>query len=202
MITKGVIRFEDGLKASEEYAPAKKVAVELHFDIDPTLSADGVQATFDVIAEQCKAKVYELLGTKQPAAGKGKGAKTTGATIDTAAKDALKVAHADAEAGKASKGKPVPAADPASMDDFTVQPEKGGDVIEDDLTVVEADPVSDAELNSAVQKRNAEIKNPGAIRTLIGSYNPDPAKTFTLAQIPQGARRGFLDKLKGLQAAT
>jgi hypothetical protein len=63
------------------------------------------------------------------------------------------------------------------------------------------DPITDADLNSAVQKKNAEIANPNAIRTLIGTYNPDPKSAFQLRQIPADKRGEFIAKLNALTKA-
>lgn len=59
MIRGGTISYEDGVKAAQEYAPAKKVKVELHFDVLEGEDADEVMAT---VGMKARAKVYELLG--------------------------------------------------------------------------------------------------------------------------------------------
>lgn len=63
------------------------------------------------------------------------------------------------------------------------------------------EPVNDADLASAVTKKNGEINNPDAIRELIGSYNPDPTKPFQLRQVPADKRQEFLGKLAALKKA-
>ena len=86
-----------------------------------------------------------------------------------------------------------------------VQEAKGADpaaVEEDplaDLTGPALAPVSDAELNAAVQTKNKEIKDPVRIRSVVAEFNGGPGKV--LADIPQEKRHEFLDKLKVLKAA-
>lgn len=60
----GMIYVEDGVKKTEEYAPARKVHVELAFDVDPGQDADEL---IYQVAERANAKVSELLGCSTPA---------------------------------------------------------------------------------------------------------------------------------------
>lgn len=63
MITSGIVRYEDGRKAAEDYAPAKKAAVELSFEVpeggDAKAEADAAQA-------EAMARVAEMLDGKAP----------------------------------------------------------------------------------------------------------------------------------------
>ena len=63
-ITDGVVSFEDGVKASEEYAPAKKVRVELTFAVIEGEDGEEVLAR---VGDLARAQVARLLG-KAPAA--------------------------------------------------------------------------------------------------------------------------------------
>ena len=206
-ITGGLIAFEDAVKhdgyADPQFAPARRARAEFRFDIDPTMNEDGISATINAVGEQAKAKVYELLGSPAPAAKARKAPAAPKPAPETSANAPAKLTDKDKRAIEAGlvipDGTKPPVAsakqpDPAAMeDDFTV-------AAEDDLTQVAPEPVTDAELNSAVQKKNGEIKNPAAIRAVISGFNPDPSKQFTLAQITQDQRRVFLAKLKELKA--
>lgn len=57
-VTGGSVRIEDGTKAREEYSPARKVAVELHFDV--TEGADA-QRVLERVAAMAHAEVRRLL---------------------------------------------------------------------------------------------------------------------------------------------
>lgn len=61
MITSGTIRYEDGVKAAEDFAPARKAMVELTFEVpeggDATAEADRAQA-------EAITRVHEMLGVK------------------------------------------------------------------------------------------------------------------------------------------
>ena len=65
-ITSGIVSIEDGIKAAEEYAPARKARVELHFDIpegsDPSAHIAGV-------SEVAKTHLHRLLTNKVVGAG-------------------------------------------------------------------------------------------------------------------------------------
>lgn len=77
-------------------------------------------------------------------------------------------------------------------DEFTVQP---------DPPAEEAKPITDADLNAAVQRKNADLAAPDIIRKLIATYNPDPKQVFQLRQIPAEKRAEFLTKLAALKKA-
>lgn len=213
-IVGGMVAFEDGTKKAEEYAPAKKARVELKFDMAEGTDADSVLV---YMTRMVMARVYDMLGAdtqagkvapalpqmasstvangagaKAEGKGKGKG-KGTAPAGKAPANDKERLA---AEAGLVPGA--TANADPADMSQFEVAAEEE-DVAS--LTVVEPDPISDQDLNKAVQDKNKEIKNPERIRAVISSFNPDPKKQFNLAQIPQEQRRTFLEKLKELKAA-
>lgn len=199
--TGGLVSVEDGVKSAEEYAPARKVRVEISFAEKP----DGPTALelLDEAANVANAKVAELLGRTAPAAVSGEASapattrrRRTRAEIeaDNAAALEAKAASApeasnggengDAETSAADVASVVEQpADPAGMDEWASPPAE----------------ITDADLNSAVQKRNAVLNDPPKIRVLIGSYNPDPTKQFQLREIPQASRADFLAKLEALK---
>lgn len=187
VVNHGVISIEDGKKADTEYTPARKVRVELHFDVPEGQDADAAITQVSALAD---AHVRRLLG--QP-------------VVQTVAENKPAIAAQTAEkvapkqAGARKKPDPIkvvlppePAADPAAVtdepaDDFSAAP------------VAEVRPITDADLHSAAQKKNGEIKNPLAIRTLVSTFRPAGSNVaFQLTEIPQDRRQEFLDKLAKL----
>lgn len=171
VITGGIVRYEDGIKAAEEYAPARKAAVELRFDIPEGQDTDEAISTVLALAT---AKVYELLGTTPKKAAAPKKAATAAKVPDLGqgtAEDKAATVEVKAEAK----------ADPAAIEEE-----------------VPAKEISDSLLNEKVQAKNAVLGDPVKIRTLISTFNPDPTQHFVLREIPQSQRQSFLDKLKDL----
>lgn len=193
VITGGVVSIEDGKKADTEYTPARKVRVELRFDVPEGSVADTIIENVSALAD---AHVKRQLGQlPNPTMLSAAGSTTTSSdSISTAAPEGKPTRQAGPR-----KAKPVevvlkpetPAADPAAVEDDFSAPEAPA--------AQEVKPITDAELHSAAQKKNGEIKNPLAIRTLVGSFRPEgSAVAFQLAQVPQERRREFLDKLAKL----
>ena len=168
VITGGIVRYEDGIKAAEEYAPARKAAVELRFDIPEGQDTDEAISTVLALAT---AKVYELLGTTPKKAAAPKKAATAAKVPDLGQAATVEDKAATVEAR----------ADPAA--------------IEEEVPVKE---ISDSLLNEKVQAKNAVLGDPVKIRTLISTFNPDPTQHFVLRELPQSQRQSFLDKLKEL----
>jgi len=87
MITNGTVVIEDGIKAAEEFAPARKVRVELSFDYDD----------LDRVSALAQAKVNEMLG-------RSSGAKTSAVIgADTLAAKAAETIVATGVATKAPR---------------------------------------------------------------------------------------------------
>lgn len=210
VLTGGIVSVEDGTKKSEEYAPPRKVRVELHFTL-PEGTSDG-QTFLDAVASQADTKVRELLGQKPAAAAAPKAAETPAATPrrgpgrpaaepkpDTKS-DKDKLAEAAGVAAEV-KGKDAPKPDPAAIvDDETsavVEEE------EDPFSVPAAEevkPISDEELNSSVGKKHAILGKPPLIRDLVATFKPEGwTKQFTMRDIPQEKRADFLKKLSELK---
>lgn len=68
IITGGLVSIEDGIKAKEEYSPARKVRVELSFDTPE--NGSGAALTLDAVAALADRKVKELLGKQAVPSGK------------------------------------------------------------------------------------------------------------------------------------
>ena len=93
----------------------------------------------------------------------------------------------------------TPAADPDELTPSTAA--APADDLDDLLGApAKVEPVSDLELNTAIQKKNATLKSPPTIRKLVQTFNPDPAKfpQIVAAQIPQDKRHEFLQQLEAL----
>lgn len=227
-ITGGTVSVEDGLKKQEEYAPPRKVRVDLNFTV---AEGEDYQSVFDAASHAATNRVHSLLHGKpfvttvaqEPTAGEptsGEDAapatrrkRRTNAEIeaDNAKNAAGRSQNGSGGVGQTSDEDPtdneanvIHLPDEAAMgDDFDIEPEP--ETATDDNFDIEPeagdDPITDADLNSLVQKRNAEIANPNAIRALIGSYNPDPKSAFQLRQIPAAKRGEFVAKLNALTKA-
>lgn len=63
MITHGTVRYEDGVKAAEEFAPARKAMVELHFEVPEGGDYDEIMG---YVQDEARDRVRDFL--KQPAA--------------------------------------------------------------------------------------------------------------------------------------
>lgn len=213
-ITDGLVSVEDGLKAPEEYAPARKVRVELKFSSFDGDTAEYVDGIISAAVARATAEVDRLLGRdKKAPAAPAPTADAAAEVVDTPAPATRKRrTKAEIEAEAAAKVEVVdgPLATEEDFDimgDAGAQDAKGNPVMEDvadeDIFDVGGDEpeVSDADLNSAVQKKNADLGDANIIRGLIKTFNPDPTKVFQLREIPQAQRQDFLTKLAALAKA-
>lgn len=195
VVTHGVVSIEDGTKSPVEYQPPRKVRVELHFDVIEGQDADVALAQVSAIAD---ARVKALLGQTTEAP------RATPPAPKAAEPKAAEPATAPKRAGaRSEKPKPIevkltdePKADPAAV---------SAEVIEDDFSApadpVVTDSITDAELHSAAQKKNGDLKNPKAIRELVAKFRPAGKEgTFQLIEIPQAKRAEFLKQLSALAA--
>lgn len=216
MILGGTVAYEDGVKqqAGDTFSPTRKVRVELNFAVpeDPGIDADAVLAE---VMEKAVNLTNEKLGiTKPTRAAKTVVAETgkvtppakvvTGKTKADLEAELLAKDKANAPASKRGPKPKVVADAAAVVDDAAVVAAETPDAAVVDAASMEdwsSEPVTeytDKDMNDHVTKKNATLKNPVAIRALIGSYNPDPKKPFTLREIPQAQRQVFLDKLEAL----
>jgi hypothetical protein len=203
-ITGGLVSIEDGKKAAEEFAPARKVRIELKFDIP---EGDETERVLDAVIALAQSRVASTIaGTKAKAPTAAP--KPVEPKPDAPATGKTK---ADLEAemlAAASKPKKPPSAAAKPKDDevlgsepTVVEAEKPA---EDSLDDVLGDPapakdITDADLTSAITKKNAEIKAPAKIRDLITKYTPE-GKAPSAALIPKEKRSEFLDGLSKLTA--
>lgn len=214
MILGGTVAYEDGVKqqAGDTFSPTRKVRVELNFAVpeDPGIDADAVLAE---VMEKAVNLTNEKLGiTKPTRAAKTVVAETgkvtppakvvTGKTKADLEAELLAKDKANAPAAKRGP-KPKVVADAAAVVDEAAVVEEATAPVADAASMEDwsSEPVTeytDKDMNDHVTKKNATLKDPVKIRALIGSYNPDPKKPFTLREIPQAQRQVFLDKLEAL----
>lgn len=208
-ITGGLVSIEDGKKAAEEFAPARKVRIELKFD----MPENGDEANLDAVIALAQSRVASTLaGTKAKAADTPSGKKTPVETPKAAENIPSGKTKADLEAemlAKAGGPKKPPAAAAKKADDevlgsesTVIEAEKPAEDSLDDVLgtgEVSAKDITDADLTSAITKKNAEIKAPAKIRDLITKYTPE-GKAPSAALIPKEKRSEFLDGLSKLTA--
>lgn len=178
IVTGGTVAYEDGVKAIEDYAPAKKARCELSFLVEDGSDADAAA----VAAMQRAASVVNGALGRAPV------------KVEPKAKAPVKLKADPKQKTKADLEEEMLESLGSKADTVKLSATVA-DVIEDE-PVAE---VTDAELQSAVQRKNGELKAPDLIRALIAGYNPDPTKQFTLREIPQAQRAEFIDKLAALK---
>lgn len=229
-ITGGTVSVEDGLKKQEEYAPPRKVIVVLNFTVaegeDYASTFDiASHAATNRVYSLLHGKAFVTTVAQEPTGvEQGAGVHTEAGTEGAPPKRRRRTAAEIAAAAGASQsgnagGAQTSDEDPTGNEAHTIHlpdetPKDPADIGGDEFDIEPAaeesfdiepdasdEPVTDADLNAAVQKKNAEITNPNAIRTLIGTYNPDPKAAFQLRQIPAAKRAEFLTKLSALTKA-
>jgi hypothetical protein len=206
------VRFSDGIK-TVDYAPPRLYDITANVvlagddDLEVVLTSTLTAIQRAGFAALHGKAVGPATAPPQAAEEAAKPTRTrrTNAQIaaDKAAEDAAKTPAADASAigddipldGPTSTGAASAASDPSAIVDAEVED------WEKPTVAAEVKPITDADLNSAVQKRNAELGNPSQIRELIATFNPDPTKQFTLREIPAAKRPDFLVKLAALVKA-
>lgn len=203
-IASGTVSIEDGLKAKEEYAPARKVRVDLNFIVPE--GGDDV-AMLNSVAAMADNKVRELLGKKPSEA-----AVVVTATPPAEPKKAVGKKTAEPKAPEKTKADlareaGLPTEDIASKGGID-ESEAPGSKSEDDLGDVLGDaapaPITDQELGKAAQEKNAKMKAeqgekwaPSKIRDLIAKFNDNVAGK-RINDIAADKRPQFIAELKAL----
>jgi len=217
MITNGTVTIEDGTKAKEEYAPARKVSVTIVFSVPEGVTESAQSKIYlDTAASMANAKVNELLGrsgtaralvkvepAKEPATSGAPAAETpTAGAPSGKKKPAKEPAKTKADLAKEAG---LPTTDTVHKAPVQLDIEEDLNPPEDDLgDLIDAPaPITDAEIAKAAQMKNALQKQkdpnwqPQKLRDLITTYaGPAPKK---LTDIPAAKRQEFLDKLKALE---
>lgn len=178
MITNGLVSVEDGKKAIEEFAPARKVRVELHFTIDE--GADEKTVLHDATA-MASNQLAEALGMK-------------------AAADKPKTSRA----GK--KVDALPPVENFSIEDAApkAQPKVDESIIDDSILGVKTAPkvnVSDKALHDLVVSINAKVKKPKEITEIIARFCPQDGVLPSLKRVPEAERVKFIKAMEAFAAS-
>lgn len=191
---------------------SKRVDVEIAFVVG---EGEDYQAMLANAANAAYGKCHEMLGLKMAAligqtdCGKTELPAKPGVIVETAGPEAA----SEKTGGKRGRKAPV-AVDPAAVDVVSDPPTKaapsapapatapaaqaGSDpAAVDDWSAAPAE-VTDEELMKKITSKNAEIKNPAAIRALIGKYVAPPKQA---REIEQAKRQAFLTELDALKKA-
>lgn len=206
-ITEVRVTYGDG-KKSEEYGPLRKAEASLLIIVPE--GEDG-SVLMSLGFNMARAKVSEMIGVTPPAAAETPKAETKPRgrppkPVEPPPGDGFDPpGEPDAAAGQPGL---VPPTDP-----IVDQGQQSGAATETDTTASSGDDewgtepaeVTDKDLTDACTKRAAAMAEAGnatgtvLIRELIGTFNPDPTKKFSLVQIAAGQRKDFLDKLATLK---
>lgn len=220
-ITSGTVCIEDGLKAKEEFAPARKVKIELSFAVPD--GQDGT-AFLNGVASIAESKLQELLGRApktattvvasvtpakpaepakaETAAQKKAREKREAAEAADAAPKALEKTKADLarEAGLPTDDELLEDEPEIAANGKTVEPEE--DELGDLLGDAAPTPITDIELGKAAQEKNAKMKSehgekwaPSKIRDLITKFAGAGKR---INDIPADKRADFIKKLEAL----
>jgi hypothetical protein len=198
VISGGIVCYEDGVKSAEEFAPARKVRVELRFDVPQ--DATDAQAVLDLVSDMAQAQVHKLLkGGKRAATSSAPVAAaepgTTPGAVPTKADLAAAAGH-PVEAVKQSRKK-APKIEQAEQP--AAEAKAADDMSEFDVPASTAAEINDQDLLTAIQKKNAVLKDPQKIRAIITEFNPKPGQPFQAREIAQDKRTDFLTKLEALK---
>lgn len=221
LISGGTVTVEDGLKAKEDYAPARKVIVAINFSVPEGLDGNAILTHASNVADK---QVRVLLG-KAPAAPPADVKAETPATPAKSATTRKKAPEAPAEPAKTKaelakeaglptesiqhKGETAPLVD--ELDEAPAKTAAAKPADDDDLGDLlgaeEKPPVTDAELGKAAQEKNGEMKGkagwaPEKIRELVGKFvlaDGKPKPGAKLQEIPAAQRHDFLAQLKALK---
>lgn len=224
-ITGGIVSVEDGIKAKEEFAPARKARVELHFDVPEGADHD---AHVGGVVEVAKAHLHRILhgkateATAHVAAATGAAAakpaepakpetaaarkKREAAEAAAAAKPAEKTkADLEAEMLASLGAKPAAQSDDELLEEGAAAPAAKPAAEEDDLNDLLGDSkpvvITDKELGDAVQKKNAERKQadpnwaPAKIRDIISKFSGGKR----VNDIPADKRADFLKEIEAVK---
>jgi len=185
MITGGLVSIEDGNKKSEDYAPARKVRVELKFDVPAGADADEI---LDGVSITANREVHQLLG-HTPSDRVAFVKPMRGATAEQAMVRESPEKSTFIEPDKPKRGRPpkkdaAPAADPAAMEDAPAL----------------AEDLSDKAVIEAVVSINAKIKKPEEIKALIKELCPEDGVPASVKRIPEAKRSEFLVRVRAMTA--
>lgn len=223
-ITGGVVSIEDGLKAKEEFAPARKVRIELNFSVPE--NGDGI-ALLDYVTAVANGRLQAALHGKAPADATAAPAADKPATTrrkpaaDKAPATAGETTKADLAAAQGlpttdtqHKGTTPPLVEKDELEDDIEAPATPAakptaaptPAPEDELgdLLGTPEPITDKDLGSHATKWVAEQRAkhgdkyvPTIIRDAIAEYAGGAGKP--MSAIPAAKRHEFVEKLKTLQ---
>lgn len=199
-ITSGTVSIEDGVKAKEEFAPARKAKVELSFSVPE--GQDG-SAFLTGVTQIAEVKLAEILGRAAPAPAAAAAPKTAKKTAAPApASDKEKLAE---EAGVGKAAQAAAAAPKAPADDVLEAPPA------DDLSDILGEPevpriISDKELGDLASKIIAKKKSelgdkwsPPKARELVAKFSNKKDGVPKITDVTADKRAAFLEALEALQ---
>jgi hypothetical protein len=212
MIRAGTVSVEDGVKSAEEYAPARKVRVELSFDVP---EGNEAKTVLDYASASADAQVNRLLKrpTTQVVGEKPAGTVSPAQMTQKAAAAAREVAKR-VQTPPPQNAKTERTPDPSAVvDEEALTPQEP--VLTDAASVEEAltpqEPVltdaasveeweqpkeiNDDELFAHLTRVNGATKNGAAIRALIEEFTPKDRK-YQAREIAQDKRAAFIERLK------
>lgn len=226
MITSGTVSFEDGKKANEEYAPARKATVVLNFDVE---QGSSHELMLDLACKSAMTKVGEMLkGALKPSTASAAMTAPYGDsktyTVDpyneaaaaAAAKAAISVAFAPATAAekpktRTKKAEPLPAVETFSDPlEGAIEGVKAGskassealfpDDVSDDPVPQKID-LSDKGLYDEVQKIKARINRPAEMVAIVAKYCPKDGVPASLRRVPMDLREDCINELHAFEAS-
>lgn len=188
-ITNGSVSIEDGVKAKEEYAPARKVKVDIAFSVAE--NEDG-NVILNAAGDLANSHVARLLGTTAVPVKAAKATKAAAAsTGEPSDKEKLAIAAGVVEAPKTPAAKVE-----------TPKPADDGEEIDDLLGDTAPAPITDAELGKFAQEKNAKMKAenptwaPATLRALITEFAGVGKK---INDIPAARRHEFKQRMDALK---
>lgn len=211
------VTVEDANPPPADYTPARKVSVEIHgynvlpvdlegeteragsvarAQVDVLLGRTPAQVALTEVTQRRTRRTKEQIAADNAAAA---AAQTDPTSLEDPTVDLPQepVSTPPATSSGDAPTATTTEADPTALDDFTVQPEPPAVDTSGQIA-----PISDGDLNAAVQKRNGELGSADgtkAIRALIATYNPDPTKVFQLREVPADRRAEFINKLNAIK---
>lgn len=202
----GYVKVRDGNKAPQDYGVNREVECSISFSTEvradlEAITKEAARVADDVVNEklgrvagEAKAATTRKNKADKPPAANGNAspaaivAEVKSGLADLGAVGGVTVVPAEVKQAIQTGGERVDTAAIGAVDDVF-------------SSVVEARVINDNELMSAITRKNAETKNSGAIRTLIGKYVPQDGKPHQAAEIEASKRQGFLTELDTVQKA-
>ena len=193
-ISGGVVSVEDGTKKNEEFTPARKVRVELRFDVIEGEDAETMLAQTAALAD---GHVKHLLGQSREVAGPSPQAVQAAPVAKQPGKRATKAAETAPVAGE----KPAPIVVVLPPEPKTVDPMDDFSDTGEAANTVE---ITDKQLHDAMTHKAAELNgNPEPIKAVVKQFRPASHNgKFGATDIPRTgpSRQNFLDALKAAKA--